>query len=317
MTEPPHAGACRPVAPRLRTGSARLLLAAVAVAWGANWPVMKAGLEHLPPLWFAALRFVTGGLCLAIVGWAAGELRVPHRRDWPLVVSAGLLPMAAFTALVTAALVQMPAGRAAFIAYSTPLWVVLLAAVILGERPGAPRLAGMALGLTGACLLAEPGTGGWIAYGMLLLAALSWAANIVHVRAHRFLGSSLLLAPWQALVACLTLIPLAAAVEGPPPVPGSVATWAALAYVGPLATGFGFWGLVAAGGALPATAVSGAMLAAPLLGAALSVALLSEWPTPRLASGGVLVAAGVVLSSSRPRRKAPVALEHGLTRVSG
>jgi len=57
------------------------------------------------------------------MAWAAGKLRVPRRGDWSLVASVGLLPMAAFTALVTAALIRLPAGRAAFLAYSTPLWV--------------------------------------------------------------------------------------------------------------------------------------------------------------------------------------------------
>jgi len=291
--------------------SAVLLLIVVAAIWGGNWPVMKVGLELLPPLWFAALRFITGGLCLAAVAWTAVELRMPRRGDWPLIVSVGLLPMASFTALVTAALVRLPVGRAAFLAYTTPLWVVPLATVVLGERPGRPQLAGLASGLGGACLLIDLNAGQWAGYSLLLLAALIWAANIVHVRAHRFIGSPLSLSPWQALVACLTLIPLAAAVKGPPPVPSSTAAWATLAYVGPLATGFGFWGLVTAGRVLRATAVSGALLAAPLLGGALSVALPGERLTPRLAAGAVLVATGVMLAISRPRREPPVTSEHG------
>ncbi|MFC3126015.1 hypothetical protein ACFOD4_13180 [Pseudoroseomonas globiformis] len=34
--------------------------------WGANWPVMKAGLAHVTPLWFSAMRFAAGAACRAV-----------------------------------------------------------------------------------------------------------------------------------------------------------------------------------------------------------------------------------------------------------
>ncbi|OZI18830.1 hypothetical protein CAL26_14165 [Bordetella genomosp. 9] len=60
------------VTPRLR-GYA-LLLAAI-VLWGANWPVMKAGLAHVTPIWFSAVRFVLGAATLLALQGVTGTLR--------------------------------------------------------------------------------------------------------------------------------------------------------------------------------------------------------------------------------------------------
>jgi hypothetical protein len=52
------------------------LLAAIAI-WGCNWPVMKAGLNHVTPIWFSALRFATGGLCLFAIRLPAAPSSCP------------------------------------------------------------------------------------------------------------------------------------------------------------------------------------------------------------------------------------------------
>jgi hypothetical protein len=57
------------------------LLAAIAI-WGCNWPVMKAGLNHVTPIWFSALRFATGELCLFAIRLPAAPSSCPPRRDW-------------------------------------------------------------------------------------------------------------------------------------------------------------------------------------------------------------------------------------------
>ncbi|MBT7943670.1 MAG: EamA family transporter, partial [Alphaproteobacteria bacterium] len=41
-----------------------VLLVLVVVFWGVNWPIMKLGIQYLPPLWFAATRIFLGSLFL-------------------------------------------------------------------------------------------------------------------------------------------------------------------------------------------------------------------------------------------------------------
>jgi drug/metabolite transporter (DMT)-like permease len=53
--------------------------------WGANWPIMKAGLAHVTPIWFSALRFGSGACCLfalqASRGRTTGQI-VETFRTW-------------------------------------------------------------------------------------------------------------------------------------------------------------------------------------------------------------------------------------------
>src|SRR3546814_3100576 len=48
------------------------------------------------------------------------------------------------------------AGRSAVLAYTTPLWVTPAAIVLLGERPTAFKLLGLALGFAGVAVLFNP-----------------------------------------------------------------------------------------------------------------------------------------------------------------
>ncbi len=38
--------------------------------WGGNWPAMKLGFQHSPPLTFTALRMLTCVVTLFAVAWA-------------------------------------------------------------------------------------------------------------------------------------------------------------------------------------------------------------------------------------------------------
>src|SRR3546814_18347171 len=59
---------------------ARLLLAAVIILWGANWPVMKIGVEAMPPVWFATARMVLGALSLFALLAVLVRLQLPTPR---------------------------------------------------------------------------------------------------------------------------------------------------------------------------------------------------------------------------------------------
>ena len=130
--------------------------------------------------------------------------------------------MGAYAALMAYALTALPAGRASVVAYSTPLWVVPLAAVRLGERVSARQVCGVILGLCGLLVIAAPSlqlleSEALRAYPALAAASLAWALTIVFVRGHTFKASAFELAPWQMLIATLLLLPAAIVVEGPPP----------------------------------------------------------------------------------------------------
>ncbi|MFC0662623.1 EamA family transporter, partial [Eoetvoesiella caeni] len=89
------------------------LLVVAILIWGGNWPVMKTGLAHIDPFWFATVRFVLGMTCLFALQIATKNLKVPASRDLPVLISVGLLQMLAFTLLVNYALLTADAGHSA------------------------------------------------------------------------------------------------------------------------------------------------------------------------------------------------------------
>ncbi|WZB62306.1 EamA family transporter [Achromobacter xylosoxidans] len=85
------------------------------------------------------------------------------------------------------------------------------ARLFLGEPIGPGRRAGLLLGLAGLILIFNPLAFDWsdraaiFGNALVLLAALCWAANIVYVRAHRWVTPPFELAFWQALLATVVL----------------------------------------------------------------------------------------------------------------
>ncbi len=290
-------GARPPLSPR----AAVALLAAVVVVWGANWPVMKVGLEDIPPLLFALARMLLGAACLFAVLAARGEVRLPGRADLPVVLSVGVLQLAAYLSLINLGLTEVEAGRSAILAYTTPIWVVPLAVIFMGERLTAGRLAGVALGVAGIAVLFNPLAFDWsdpaqLAGNALLLAAsLAWAVAIVHVRGHRFECSPLQLAPWQMLLGAVPVAVLAVLLEDPAEIVPGPRLWAVLAYNGPFATAFALWAWITVNRALTAITTSMASLAIPAAGVVAAAVALGEAITPANAVGLALIAAGIAV----------------------
>jgi drug/metabolite transporter (DMT)-like permease len=297
--------------------TAWLLLATVIVLWGANWPVMKVGLGYLPPVSFAATRLLLGALTVALVAAWRGELQRPARQDVPVVLGVGLLQMAGYLGLVTFGLQYVPAGRSAILAYTTSLWVVPMASMLLGERLSGLKLAGFCLGLGGVLVLFNPFGFDWtdpdviLGNGLLLLAALLWAILIVQVRGHRMAGSPLSLAPWQFAIGALFLVPLAVVLEGGREWDWSPTLVAILVYNGPLATAFCFWAMITITRSLPAITTSLSSLGVPVFGLVVSALTIGEPLTATNVGGLLLIILGlacVTLSDSRPRRATAAAV---------
>jgi drug/metabolite transporter (DMT)-like permease len=100
--------------------------------------------------------------------------------------------------------------------------------------------------------------------GLILLAALCWAANIVYVRAHRWVTPPFELALWQALLASAVLSAVAYATEGPPQVVWSADLAWLLGYAGVFGIAVAHWAAVNVNRALPAGVTAIGLLGVPV-----------------------------------------------------
>lgn len=294
-------------------GRAWLLLAALVLVWGCHWVVAKIGLESIPPFTYAMLRLLVAMVVLAVLMQGAGRLHRPARADLPIVISYGLLAIATGIGLMNLALPFVEAGRASILAYTLPLWVVPIVAVVARVLPTRPELAGLALGLTGLVLLLNPAAIDWTSpqvlagSALLLLGAVAGAAALVHVRAHRWQGTPFDVQIWQLLVALVPMVILAIILERDElvAIEWDLGTVLVILYSGALATAFAFWASQSIVRAIGPTTTSIGYLAVPVVGIVTGILVLAE-PFGLLDLLGVLVTSAGIVVVLRAQRAEPL-----------
>ena len=290
-----------------REGLAALLT--VVVCWGLTWPVNKVLLEDLSPAWMMALRSAIATVGLFAIALARGRLVVPPRADLPVVLSITLLHMVGFGVLAAWGLRLVPTGRSVVLAYTTPLWVVPGAWLFLGERLTARRIIGVSVGLIGLVTLFNPTAFDWtsrnaiLGNGAILIAALLWAASILHIRGHRWRATPLDLVPWEMLLATAIVTPLAYALDGAPAPTWSGRLVVLLLYAGIPGTAVAYWATALASRNLPAVTTALGLLATPVLSVVVATLWLGEPPTVALVVAIVLILGGVAIGARSETRE--------------
>jgi drug/metabolite transporter (DMT)-like permease len=275
-------------------------LGAVSLVWGLNWVVMKAALEHIGALQFAAARLWLAAAFLFGCLLAMGKpLRLA--RPGAVAVSA-LFQTGITTALTLWALDLGSAGKNAVLCYTMPFWTVLFAWPVLHERPNARQAGAIALAACGLFLLVGGGVGGTLADVAATGAGITWAIGIVLTKRLQATHAAdpFAFSAWQSLVGALTVSALL------PFFPAAPAQWStvligALAYNAVLVYGLmwflWFWVLQR----LDAGIAGIGILAVPVIGLLAGVALLGERPSAPEWAGMALIALALALNLS-PRR---------------
>lgn len=268
------------------------------LAWGAAYVPSAWLVETWPPLVAAGARLALAGLML--LGLLA--LRGASLRPGVGGVAVGWLALTQtvlFYGAVFWGIAHAGAGLSAVLANTDPLFVAVLAALVLGERLAGRQWAGLAIGLAGAAAVAWRGPL-WppaLSADALIVAggALAWSVGtVVAARGVRARGAPLALAGWQMLVGGLALAAGGLVGEGVPSMlgPRELALIVGLAALGsalPLALFY------LALGAAPAAEVSAWFFLVPAVGVLSAWPLLGETPGPRLLAGMAGVMAGLWL----------------------
>jgi drug/metabolite transporter (DMT)-like permease len=289
--------------PLLSRHAALLLFAVVVATWGSNWVVTKILVQSVSPLWATAIRCAIATVVLFVLLLARGQLTLPRRGDIAVILTVAILHMGAFSALVAFGLQFVPVGRSIVLGYTTPLWVAPAAWLLMGEPLTRSRLAGIGLGLAGLATMFNPLAFDWsdrdalIGNGLILLAALCWAANILYVRAHRWISTPFQLVFWQALLASSILSALALAIDGVPRLIWTAPLAGAFLYAGICGTALAHWAMVMVNRSLPAVTTSLGLLATPVMGVATSAIWLGEPIGVSLIAAMVMILAGIAIGT--------------------
>ncbi|RPF33695.1 O-acetylserine/cysteine efflux transporter [Streptomyces sp. TLI_185] len=289
-----------------RMRPAHLALAVVVAAvWGVNFTVIEIGLDHFPPLLFSALRFLAAALPAVFF---VGRPKVA----WRWVLAVGLvLGVAKFGLLFIGMDTGMPAGLSSLVVQIQAVFTAGVAFVVLGERPSAVRVAGMAVALAGiGVAAADEGTTGPLgAFALVIGAAACWGVSNVLTR-KAAPPDALNFMVWVSTVPVLPLLCLSLLLEGPSRDYDALRAldWqgaATVVYVAWVTTvfGFGAWGRLLR--RYPASTVAPFSLLVPVFGMSSAAVFLGEGVSPLRWCAAALLVSGVGLASvTRGRRGA-------------
>ncbi|MBB3064177.1 DMT family transporter [Limibacillus halophilus] len=284
-----------------------LFLSVLVFAWGGNYTWVKLALQDSGPLTFNALRFLGAtaivGLCLVSLG--RGRVLLPEPGERLLLGAIGFLQVALMTGLTSIAMLWIEASRTVLIAYSMPVWALLISIWLLGERTTPTAVAGGALGLLGLVLLTEPWTMTWdsgnafLGSAIALIATIGWATGAVLYRTRRWRSSFWQQVFWQLAVAAVSVSLLAMIMERGTAFSPTPQYLAILLYNWIVPTSFGFWCWAQALSRISAASAGQFLLLSPVFGVFLSNLVLDEPLHSSLLISALFILVGAFLSFQR------------------
>jgi len=288
--------------------TAWLVLAATLLLWSGNWIVARAVRDDISPGLATAGRLVIVAAILLPFAWRglASKLPALTRRDWKLLWLLGFSGGGLHLALQWLGLHYTTATSATLYLSTAPIFILLLAAPLLGERIAARQWTGVAVSFTGVALIGMQGRLLQPSFNVGDLCALAsmamWGSYTVFLRMRRdaldiveFLTLVCLLGlafmtPW-VIVEFLLGATLKLTAAGAAAVLYSAIGSLLLAYAG--------WSYVVK--RMGAARAGATMHLMPAIAVGLAALFLGEYPVWYHFAGVALILVGVALASLRAR----------------
>ncbi|MEV0991628.1 EamA family transporter [Streptomyces sp. NPDC049949] len=254
------------------------LTALAPISWGSTYAVATELLPPDRPLFTGVMRALPAGLLLTALA-----RRIPSGAWWWKSAVLGTLNIGAFFPLLFLSAYRLPGGVAAVLGSAGPLFVVGLAALVLGERARLRTVLAAVAGAFGVSMVVLTAEARLDLVGVVagVVSSASMAAGTVMTkRWGRPEGvGPLALTGWQLTAGGLVIIPVAALVEGAPPALDGKALLG-YGYMMLINTGIAYWLWFRGIGRLTATSVTLLGPLSPLTAAVIGWAALGQALSP-------------------------------------
>lgn len=290
-----------PLVTRRTSHVTELLLIAMAIIWGVNFPVVKYGTQVLEPLAYNAARMTLGAVVLLAIAFRRSEKRPSTSDKWKLM-GLGVLGHCIYQLLFVHGIAITKAGTASLVVAASPAIVALVARAFGYERLPMRALIGIALSIGGVLLVlggsvADDGDANVLGDAMILFAVIVWAFYTTWLVPMTKRVEAVQIAAWTLLGGVIPLIVFA--------IPSLLRTdwiaiapltWLAIAYSGLLAmvVAYLFWyrGVNEIGATR--TAMFGNLQ--PIVAVLVAWGMLGEIPTLFQGAGAAAVLGGLWLA---------------------
>lgn len=281
--------------------------------WGTTWFVIKIGLESLPPVSFAGMRFICAIVILLIV-MSLRKIALPKTKgDWTLLAVTGFLQFSFNYSAVFWSEQYISSGLAAVLQATIPVFGLLMARVHLPqERITWRKSLTILLGITGVAIIftEQLHINDLLAFaGCVAVVAGSFAAAEASVLTKRF-GASLhpvSLLFGQMVCGLLPVVVVGYVKEGNPVsfnwTASAVFAVLYLAVVGTIVAFWLYYWLLQRVESSKAMTVS---LVTPLVAVIVGAIALDEKFLPQTFVGGTLILGSVCLTAFRRQSKSPI-----------
>ena len=292
---------------------ARLVWLVLCGIWGSTWLFIKLGLEDLPPLTFAGIRFVIScAIILAII--RVRGLQLPRARaDWILLAVTGILSFGLNYGLVFWGEQHISSGLAALLQATLPAFGLVFAHFHLpGERLSWTKIGGVVLGVCGVAVvfsnqLAVAGRQALAGCVALILSAAFAAYSNVLVKAYGRKINPAIMAAGQMFFGLLLLFAVGLPMEGNPFrfhwTTMAVIALLYLAIVGSVIAFLLYYWLVQNMDVTKSMLIA---LVTPVVAVILGMIVLNEEFGWRTLAGGAMIMLGIALIVVRRNRYQPV-----------
>lgn len=279
---------------------ARLVWLILSLIWGSTWLFIKLGLEDLPPITFAGIRFVIACAILLVLIRARGIPLPDNRRDWGLLALTGVLSFCLNYGLVFWGEQYISSGLAAVLQATLPAFGLVIAHFHLpGERMTWSKIFGVVLGFAGVVVvfsnqLAIAGGKALAGSIALVLSALFAAYSNVLVKAYGRNLDPAVLSGGQMFFGLIPLLLIGIPLEGNPFnfhwTPMAVVALLYLAVVGSVIAFMLYYWLVHHMDVTKTMLIS---LITPVVAVVLGMVVLGEDLSWRTVAGGIMIMVGV------------------------
>ena len=180
--------------------------------------MMKIAVTEIPILSFRAISVLgAAGTLLAVSGLFFRRL-LPHPDEWRRIALVGLFNVTLWYCLSAIAVTYLPAGRSALLAFTTPLWAMIIEGVLFRAPLTKRRAAGIVLALAAIAVLSYQDflSAGVSIFGVAAILAASFSQTCGSVLQQRtaFRSPVYLLIAWQIMIGGIPILAGAAFIDG-------------------------------------------------------------------------------------------------------
>ena len=269
--------------------------------WASAFPAIRVAAPDLGVIGLSVVRLAIAALALLAIAPFA-HVRLPERRHAVLLAAAAFFGMTAYQVLLNAGELHVPAGPASIVVASAPLVSVAIAAVALGERLTAAKIAGSGVAIAGVVVVCLARSGASLSSALWIVVGAAVVQGVYHPLTKPLLRTrtALEVATYTMVAGALMALPLL-------PwgwdqlVTASASAWASALYLAlvPSALGFVLWGFAVAN--LSVATSTSLLYLVPPVAVFIAFVWLGEIPRAGELLGGLVVLAGVVIVTQGDR----------------